>query len=584
MKKLIFSIIIISLSACGTTTPHKQTIKNTAEQNGDVCAVDMGGEISVLGIVDYLTSDEISKACRQSAHTGNPIGQLVVGLLYYTGRGGYQQSHSHAFNWFTKAAYGEERFSKVLLAVMYKYGIYVTKDLRKSEKWMADAAYQGSPLAQYELSRAYISEDYGILDPIRSYAWIFLALQQSPESKIIQKNYNIIEKMISETGLLPVSEAFINSIENGTYRSLLDEQADENASALQHGIRTLKDNAAGGDTYAQVGLAILYENGLFIPKNTKYAAQWYSAAAGNGNVFAQYRAAKMHLKGDGVKQDSAEGRRLMQLAANGGVAGAQFFVGKLHLIGILKSTEHDNECSWFNAAFEQDYKPAEGYVGLCLLKGQYVERNVQQGHKLVNAALEQKDPEFQFDVARFYLDDKFTSPNVAKATALLKECARNNTDLCRLVLGKMYVYGEFIPQDVARGIGYLSDCAERGTTLCLNELGAMYLFGENVAADHERGLRLLNQSARQGNVQAQLDIATAYLQGVRVPNYSGVKALKAIRSAANDANSRAEYLLGWLYYHGQLVYEDRTEAKKWMQIAANHGSNSARDFIKDKGL
>lgn len=69
------------------------------------------------------------------------------------------------------------------------------------------------------------------------------------------------------------------------------------------------------------------------------------------------------------------------------------------------------------------------------------------------------------------------------------------------------------------------------------------------------------------------DARTAWLAG----EYS--EARPAIESAAKDGQPRAQYALGYMYYHGQGVSEDLDQALAWIRRAAGQGDPLAIEAL-----
>jgi TPR repeat protein len=58
-----------------------------------------------------------------------------------------------------------------------------------------------------------------------------------------------------------------------------------------------------GDADAQFNLAFLYQRGVGIPQDTRYAIYWYKKAAEQGHANAQYSLGYMYDYGEDIPQD-----------------------------------------------------------------------------------------------------------------------------------------------------------------------------------------------------------------------------------------------------------------------------------------
>lgn len=86
-----------------------------------------------------------------------------------------------------------------------------------------------------------------------------------------------------------------------------------------------------GHVYSQFNLALMYENGIGIKKNEKYALFWYNKAAMQGNAAAQFNLGVLYENGKGTKVDFAQANKWYRKAAvqNDGLA-----VGNLGMLYI----------------------------------------------------------------------------------------------------------------------------------------------------------------------------------------------------------------------------------------------------------
>ena len=88
--------------------------------------------------------------------------------------------------------------------------------------------------------------------------------------------------------------------------------------------------AERGLAFAQVNLALMYDNGEGVPENDAEAVRWYRLAAEQGYASGQYNLGLMYDLGEGVPEDDAEAVRWYRLAAEQGNAAAQFNLGYIY--------------------------------------------------------------------------------------------------------------------------------------------------------------------------------------------------------------------------------------------------------------
>jgi TPR repeat protein/S1-C subfamily serine protease len=93
--------------------------------------------------------------------------------------------------------------------------------------------------------------------------------------------------------------------------------------------------------------------------------------------------------------------------------------------------------------------------------------------------------------------------------------------------------------------------------------------------DYQTAFRESVPLAVAGDSSAQVNVGLMYYHGQGVPqNYT--EALRWYRMAAAQGNASARFNLGAMYYHGQGVPQDYAEAARWCRMAAEQGHADAQ--------
>lgn len=95
----------------------------------------------------------------------------------------------------------------------------------------------------------------------------------------------------------------------------------------------MRELATTGDCRARVNLGYLLESSDG-PEGLRNALKWYRLAASDGDARAQYILGYKHYHGWGVEQDYQEAIRWLGMAADQGYATAQHFLGNMYYNGI----------------------------------------------------------------------------------------------------------------------------------------------------------------------------------------------------------------------------------------------------------
>jgi len=102
------------------------------------------------------------------------------------------------------------------------------------------------------------------------------------------------------------------------------------------------------------------------------------------------------------------------------------------------------------------------------------------------------------------------------------------------------------------------------------------------AKAHERMLaetaRVTLVRAQQGDAKSQYDLGHMYFHGEGVPqNYT--EALLWFRKAADQGNAKAQYGIGYMYHNGKGVPQNNAEALRWNLLSAKQGYAKAQSNI-----
>ena len=94
----------------------------------------------------------------------------------------------------------------------------------------------------------------------------------------------------------------------------------------------------------------------------------------------------------------------------------------------------------------------------------------------------------------------------------------------------------------------------------------------------ESTLDALRSAAEQGDTDAQYSLGVMYDNGTDVPE-DKTEAVRWYRMAAEQGHADAQYFLGARYARGEGVLEDDAEAVRWYRMAAEQGHADAQYFL-----
>lgn len=127
------------------------------------------------------------RLARALAEQGDVRAQSLVGLIYYSGRGGLR-NEAEAVKWFRVAADQGDAAAQFRLGLMYSEGQGVPQDHAEAARWYEFAANERYAPAQYNLGLLYAAGEGVAQDHVQAHLWLNLAVTHFPASDTRNRN------------------------------------------------------------------------------------------------------------------------------------------------------------------------------------------------------------------------------------------------------------------------------------------------------------------------------------------------------------------------------------------------------------
>ena len=245
-------------------------------------------------------------------------------------------------------------------------------------------------------------------------------------------------------------------------------------------------------------------------------------------------------------------------AADLGHAQAMVYLGNClyHVIGYI---DYKKAVSWFRKAAELGLARGENNLGVCYLNGKGVEEDKAEAFRLFRKAAAKDYAMAQFNVGRCYYFGLGVEENWPEAVKWFEKAAEQGIVGAMPYLGDVYYYGKHgAPQNAEQAVNWYRKAAEQGNAYAQYKLGECFWFGTGVHEDDAEAWKWLESAAAQG-----VDGAQYYLQKMSL--------------SPNDW-----YNLG-LDHMVYPLQRDRDAAILWYRKAARHGSEKAKQRLKEMG-
>ncbi len=485
-----------------------------------------------------------------AAKDGFPSAQFLIGQVYSDGRF-VKRSRTEARRWFLKAAEqgyspaiehglrglinapdcpaevpGDlarfvppraekgEAWAQFLLGEMYQNGNGLPRDVATGLLWWERACLQNYPSALEMISQAYYTATSVTNHRAKALEWgLYAARRGNPMAQQF------------------VSGMFLNG--DGASRD------------VKQGLEFLSMAATNDDVQAQVSLADIYASGQLVPRDTALATFWLTRAATNrlASSFANdatMRLGIMSATGDGVKQDDKAAMQWFRLAANyRGAIDAMDSIGYMLALGRGEPRNDKEAVKWFEEAADPDrpadqatYFPAFNNLGVMYALGRGgLKTNASQAVDLFRraiaaAAAQQCElPQARTALGLCLYKGEGVERNLEAAFAQFKQAAEGGHPQAQLHAGLLCWRGEGVGKDVRRAFMYFHLAAEQAEPeaaawrdRCAKELAET----EQAQARQLAASQVVNPACRPMNSSG------IWNSGLRLPNLAqaGIEAVK----------------------------------------------------------
>ncbi|MBI3707895.1 MAG: SEL1-like repeat protein [Proteobacteria bacterium] len=321
--------------------------------------------------------------------------------------------------------------------------------------------------------------------------------------------------------------------------------------------------AEQGSVEAQRTVGIMYRNGMGVPANFNEALKWYRKAADQGDAAAENNIGSLYESGSGVPQDHAEAAKWFRRAAEKGYGPAQYNLALFYEEGRGVPKSAEDAVAWYRKAADQRQAAAQANLGLMYLNGEGVKQDYVLAYMWITLAATNFPERYRDQVVatRNTFVAKMTPAQVAEAQQLAREWEPG-------VERKPGAPKPDTEQQVAT-----RSVAEQNR-LRFERATATYNRGDLATAQREFSLL-----AEQNYGDAQFALGNMYFNGQGVAlNYT--EAIKWYRRAAERGQvSAAQLALGRLYEEGRRVPRDYGEAAQWYLQAANHDDPTGQSAL-----
>ena len=534
------------------------------------------------------------------------IASLTAAGLYFTGSNdtrdssdsdmmqlgnfAYQEKrYEDAFNWYQNAANQGIVQAQFRLSQMYQTGEGTDKDETAATRWLFKAASQGLAQAEYEYA---IALEFGRGIKRAQMKQVAVWYKKAAQGAHPEAMLKVAKLYFSGSGI----DKDINQALTWALKAK-NKHVTDSDTFVKKIVREVRELARQGDHSAQHMLALMYQRGLAVEKDTKLALTWLRKAATKGHADAQYDLGRTL-----AQTGSQEALYWLKKVAKNGHTKAGYMAAALmaqqNSVNQKSQSDawrwlyHGKQMAQPKVVYNLAIVLHQGQLGLPKTKFKYqtwLEQAARGGitasqndyavdlilhHKNAKKAIlwlrkaAQTDVKSQFNLGLIYARGDGITPDDDAAVRWWKQAAKLDSPKAKMMLGLFYNLGRGVGRSEKEAVHWYEQAAKLGDNNASYNLGVLYYNGRGIDRDYKKAADYFHQLAKNGDTKAQNMYASLFLEGQGV-KYSPKNAVRWFKKAASAGNIKAMFNLATEYRTGVGVKQDDKKALFWYKKAAN---------------
>ncbi len=222
---------------------------------------------------------------------------------------------------------------------------------------------------------------------------------------------------------------------------------------------------------------------------------------------------------------------------------------------------------------------AQTRLGVLYARAENDPERWQKAVRLFQLAAGQGDAEAQYELAGMAAAGRGMPVSDVEAFGYMKEAAARGLADAQYQLAAMYSGGRGTAVDKAAAVEWGRRAAAQNHIPGQFSLGCLLIESDDAAMKTE-GVDWLKRAAAAGSRQAALFLAAALARGeFKLAKNEGDAEL-LVKQLADNGDAEAQFLLAWLYMFGEKFAEQRSLARKYLEMAAEAGHENAAAALK----
>jgi len=251
-------------------------------------------------------------------------------------------------------------------------------------------------------------------------------------------------------------------------------------------ITWFRQAAEKGESTAQYNLGLIYARGEAIAPDAKEAIRWLTAAADQDVVPAAMDLAALYMRPlPGMAADRDQAVHYYEKAADLGSARAEAILGNIFAQGTQGKPDYDQAVKWYRKAAAQGDREGQFGLGVCHKLGLDVPVDLEEARRLFTAAADQGQPGAQYDLAAMYEEGKGAPADATLALHYYQLAADQGLPNAQFGLGRLLARNRESRSDRVAAYKWLMLAQVKESSTFLSDLGKSMSAEEIAEAERE---------------------------------------------------------------------------------------------------
>jgi TPR repeat protein len=389
------------------------------------------------------------------------------------------------------------------------------------------------------------------------------------------------------------------------------------------GVKMLRHSAELGYVPAMFQLALLCEDGKYLPKDYGEAFRWFAQASSKGDPHAEFNLGACYHYGRGTTQDLSAAAHWYQRSADQTNYLAMRSLGYLFMEGLGVEKNLDKAKYWSErAASEGGNRRAMYNLGIIYSRDFPDTNSMRKSFEWHKKSAELEDPLGCLALSVFYRAGwGVIQTNLDTVRYWQSKAAALGSTEAQCREADAYRTGDGVPRDINTAVAwyrkataknhpwalynlalyYLEDRTNRASLMVANDfmlkaaqlghreaqrrLAMSSFYGEIASSDFESGKKWLFKSAESGWPKSEFILFQLYYDGVppatNCPSFPKDRnqSLLWLRRAAEHDHLMAQATLAVKLIMGKEMNQDKVQAEKLLRHSAERGSGRAQNDL-----